>query len=255
MEQDREALLSQQISEFATAISGYGINLQIGTDFNEFLEIPSRQSLRHPINPMFDPNQSEISRSNGFWLLARDKSGEIVHTQAMKLLDLTQTNLEEYLKTQSWDLRSHGYDFDDSKTICKLTESSSKITGRITYHGELWIKGGPNGFRGGSLSILLTRLMILLAMLRWKPDFMIGLQSPMTAFKGLAAREGYTHMDQRSIQWFQRNSNVMMEDWLIWMNYSEAEFNLRIPPNYLFKLFEPMGSHNNEIREVKLKSA
>ena len=43
------------------------------------------------------------------------------------------------------------------------------------------------------LTILLTRLMILLAMLRWKPDFMIGLQSPTTAFKGLAAiREGYT---------------------------------------------------------------
>ena len=69
MAQDREALLSQQISEFATVISSYGLVLQIGTDFDEFLKCSSKQPLRHPINPIFDPNQSEISRSNGFWIL------------------------------------------------------------------------------------------------------------------------------------------------------------------------------------------
>ncbi len=255
MAQDREALLSQQISEFATVISSYGLVLQIGTDFDEFLKCSSKQPLRHPINPIFDPEQSEISRSNGFWILGHDKSGEIVHTQAMKLLDLTHTDLEGYLKMRPWDLRPFGNTIDPTTMNFNLTEASARITGRVTYHGELWIKGGPDGFRGGCLTILLTRLMILLAMLRWTPDFLIGLQSPFTAIKGLAIREGYMHMEQQSILWPQKKPANVVEDWLVWMNYTEAEFNLRLSPETLLELFEPTDWPRVKNEGIKFKTA
>ena len=47
----------------------------------------------------------------------------------------------------------------------------------------------------------------------------------------------------------------MVEDWLVWMNYSEAEFNLRLSlQRYLFELFEPteMAHVLMEFKDAKI---
>ena len=165
--------------------------------------------------------------------------GEIVCTQAMKLLDLGDSSLQEYLSEHIWEIHPYGFDPEVSDARCFLSSEARKISGVITYHGELWLKGGAQGVRGGSLAILLTRLILLESLARWNPDFMIGLQSPVTACRGLSIKEGYMRLEQRSVVWHKEKTGELLEGWLVWMSGKEANFNLRIPAKLFLDLFEP----------------
>ncbi len=246
---EQQFVLSQ-INDFTDLAESFGISVEFGTDFSFFCSIPKRQPERHFINPIFDPRYSELDASNAFWMICRNSNREIVHTQAIKLLRLNEDYLDEYFRKNIWDLRPRGYHYDPSKTTWHLTPSSEKISGLVTYHGELWMKGGPNGFRGGCLTILLTRLMLLKAIARWSPDFMFGFQSPLTTSRGLAAREGYMRIEQRSILWYQYNCKEPMEDWLVWMNREEALFNLRLPAYFFYDLFEKTRMEKAQAKQI-----
>ncbi len=215
-----------------------GLDLHVGSDFDEFRAISKEHPLKPYVNPAFDPDFVDISPLTGLWLIGTNANGEIVHTQAIKLLELTNANLAEHFRSNLTDYRTHGYDFDVDRSCCFLSPAASRISGRVSYHGELWLKGGSDGYRGGCLATILTRLMKALCLQRWSPDFMIGLQSPVTSCRGLAAREGYVHLEQRSIVWQLRDCADAMEDWLVWMSREEAAFNLRVPPEFFYNLFE-----------------
>jgi len=219
-----------------------GIHLYSGTDFQLFRELSVKQPLKPHVNAAFDPACTEISSRNGFWVMGSDDSGEVVHSQAIKLLDLSGGNLSQHFKSKLRDFRSFGYNFDYPNCQSFLTPAASQISGSVSYHGELWIKGGPDGYRGGCVATILTRLMMIMSLHRWSPDYMIGLQSPMTSCRGLATREGYMHVEQRSIIWQRTDSPIVMEDWLVWMRRDEAKFNLRVPPSAFYELFEGRNS-------------
>ena len=176
--------------------------------------------------------------------------GEVVCTQAMKLLDLQGLNLQEYLSERIWEIHPYGYDPDVSEARCFLGDDSRNINGNVTYHGELWLKGGPDGIRGGSIAVLLTRLILLESLSRWSPDFLIGLQSPMTACRGLSIKEGYMRLEQRSVVWYKETNGELLEGWLVWMTAKEADFNLRIPVSLFLEMFGP-----NELAETYLQPA
>ncbi|MEM7290248.1 MAG: hypothetical protein AAF412_07780 [Pseudomonadota bacterium] len=99
------------------------------------------------------------------------------------------------------------------------------------------MKPGRGGYRSGSLVVLLTRLLLMKAMLRWSPDYMIGLQSPITSCRGLGIREGYMRTEQRTIVWYEQNGDCI-EDWMVWMSGEDARFNLRLPCGIFYSLFK-----------------
>lgn len=237
MLQQPKPTLFHLIQEYTNSARDQGIDLEIGGDFEHFKELTKRQPERNHVNPAFDPNHCDLPEGSAYWIVGY-KGDEIVHTQAIKLLDTGGQNFEDYLARQYWDFRSYGYDLDKKRTSVILSPEAKKMSGRITYHGELWLKGGPNGIRGGSTVVLLTRLMMLHGLMHWAPDFMIGLQSPMTTCRGLAAREGYMRMEQQSLLWYQKASSEPMEDWLVWMSKEDAEFNLRLPASFFMDLLD-----------------
>ena len=171
--------------------------------------------------------------------MGTNQDGEVIHTQAIKLLDLEGGTLETHFQKRIWDFRSHGYDFDKSKTKYALSPEASRIRGRVTYHGEVWTKPGRGGYRGGSLIVLLTRLFLMKALFKWSPDFLTGLQAPITTCRGLAVREGYMRTEQRTILWYEKNSEgPPQEDWMVWMSREDARFNLRLPPELFYQMFK-----------------
>ncbi|MEM9330648.1 MAG: hypothetical protein AAGA53_04935 [Pseudomonadota bacterium] len=227
-----------QIEEYVNIIKSSGLHITTGSDFSYFTSIPKVQPARHNINPAFDPKHTNLNARNAIWMIVLNSDGEIVGTQAMQILPNRELKFGEYLGQNIWNFRSYGYDLDKSKTNLQLSENASEMEGVIAYHGELWLKGGEGGLRGGSMVIMLTRLMILVGLLKWTPDFFIGLQSPLTSCRGLATREGYMRTEQRSISWYQKKSATPMEDWLVWMSREEAEFNLRLPADFFHDMFD-----------------
>ncbi len=232
------ASVRSNIRAIRELLGDLGIKIQTGNDLGDFAKIIAKQPLRHDLSPAFDPRYSCAPHRSAYWMAGYTKDGELACTQAVKLIDLGDKNLEQYLRRRMWDLHPYGYDPDVTETHCFLSDESRNISGLITYHGELWLKGGPDGVRGGSIAVLTTRLILLESLLRWSPDFLIGLQSPMTACRGLSVRESYMRLEQRSLVWYKDGSDELLEGWLVWMTAEEADFNLRIPAELFYRMFE-----------------
>ncbi len=242
----------KRITQIANSL---GLQLQFGSDFRKFREIYKQQLLTSGIDPIFDPDISGICSANGFWMIGHNNAGEIVHTQAMRMIDLCGVTLGEHLRLHLGDYRPHYHEVNVRKSRYCLTPAASNITGRVSYHGALWLMGGPAGYRGGCLTAILTRLMLARCLMQWSPDFMIGIQSPKIACRGLSAREGYMRLEQRSILWQVDDSDIPVEEWLVWMSQDEAKFNLRVPPEVFYELYELGDEINKSPPELLRKTA
>lgn len=220
-------------------IARLGVTLQVGSDFEIFKFFVGDSDRETPLDPIFSPVASDINEVKGIWLLGRNEAGDVVQTQAMRMLDLGAGTFAGFLENKISDIRPHGYDVDIAKTRWRLSQQATQISGDVCYHGGLWIRGD---FRGGSLACLVTRYLMAKTILKLNPDYLVGLQAPFTACKGLSAREGYMRLEQRSILWQLKNREGTFEDWLVWMSREEAEFSLAVPPSEFFSMFEKQAS-------------
>ncbi|MEM9332914.1 MAG: hypothetical protein AAGA53_16455 [Pseudomonadota bacterium] len=191
-----------------------------------------------------------MAHKSVLWMAGYKEDGELVVTQAIKLVDLGTLNLQQYLERHIWEVHPFGFDPKVKETHCFLSKDCQEISGLITYHGELWLKGGPDGVRGGSLAVLVTRLLLLESLVRWSPDFLVGLQSPMTACRGLSIREGYMRLEQRSVLWYNQQNNDVLEGWIVWMSAEEAKFNLRVPAELFCDMFENNDELKNDLKNL-----
>ena len=226
--------LGEMIKECVRLISLLGVDLQAGRDFEMFKFLVSDSDKENPLDPIFDPVFSDITERKGMWLIGRNRRGEIIQTQAVRSLDLEGETFAHFLDNHIADIRPYGFNIDIKNTSWRLSPNASKIAGNVFYHGGLWI---DKEFRGSALATLVTRYLLARAVMELEPDYFVGLQSPYTSCKGLAAREGYMHLEQRSILWQLKDQSDTFEDWLVWMDREEAEFNLSIPPKNLFEMF------------------
>jgi hypothetical protein len=217
------------ISSLVKMAASKGVHLEIGTDFFAFREIQITEAKKGNVAPIFDPDFSEVSPANAFWIKGLNDHGEVVHTQAARLLDLSGVSLSDHL---GHALRDFWADRDrvnmERSRIC-LSPVTAKMTGKLCYHGELWLKSGRNNL-AGSLTATLTRMLPALASLLWEPDYFFGFLSPFAACKGLLAREGYTHLEQGSIFWHLDGEPEPTEDWLGWMSQEDLEHLMQVPP-------------------------
>ncbi len=233
-------LLARYIAGAEQIVSDLGITIEFGTDFTQFCSIPEIQPERHPVSPIFDPLETAVSASNGFWLVGYDAAREVVLTQAIKLIRIDgQSGLLDHLRRNLADYRPYGDKLDISKSKVELTPRAAGLAGDACYYGELWIK---KPYRGGSLTAVMPRLMFAVAVLKWSPQFVFGMMEPMAACKGLAAREGFMHLEQGSFQWQQYASNEPVEEWLVWTTMDDFLFNTRVPLGMLARLYPDRGT-------------
>ncbi len=226
--------LASYISGADDIVSDLGITLEIGSDFEFFCSIPSQQPDRHAISPIFDPEESHVSSANAFWLIGRNTSGEIVLTQAIKLVRVGERGLLDHLRNNLSDYRPKGDRLDIAKSQINLTERAAELSGDLCYYGELWIK---RTYRGSCLTAVMPRLMFATAISKWSPNVVFGIMEPLAACKGLAAREGFMHLEQGGLHWWDRDTSETFEEWLVWTTRDDFIFNMRVSMEMLSKLY------------------
>lgn len=234
----------QYISNIEHIAELHGMKIDVSSDFEAFREIRSAQQKRLPISPIFDRQVCDINASNGFWIKGTADNGEIVHLQAVRLETLNDKTLAEHLYQHRDIYAPPGVEVDLEQTDYAACPSSRRITGRVCYHGELWLKGGPGGYRGHGLTAALPRLALALAHMAWSPDYMFGLVHPLAACKGLAAREGYMHLEPGGILWHRKDQSEVYDEWLVWMSHHDLEHLLRFPPLDLYEQLEAKSKEN-----------
>ena len=186
---------------------------------------------------MYDAASSYVDRTNGFWIKGVDENGEIVHTQAVRMLDLCDVTLAEHLEQHRHLYASPEIKGDPTLFSFAPTPMCQKIAGRVCYHGDLWLKeGSASGFRGTGLTTILPRMAMALSLMEWSPDYIFGFMYPFMACNGLAAREGYLHMEP-SI-WHAPGESETVSEWLVWMAREDINYLMEFPPSDLYQQLE-----------------
>lgn len=213
-----------------------GVRLRTGTCFDTFASLCAAQPARGTVNPSFDPREPEGARLSGLWLAGFDRDGTLVHTQAMRRVDLSGSTLGRHLRMQGDRYRIRGYDLDMRQARISLTAQAEHLTGTVGYHGELWSLGGHAGLRGDGCLPILSRLMLMETIVQLEPTHVFGFISPTNACRGLAARLGYMHLEQRSVVYPRLDGGAPLEGWMVWMSHAEIDFNLRVEPEFFARI-------------------
>ena len=212
--------LTTQISGILRDLEEAGIRLEIGDDFATYRSYRNQQPGRSPIYPMFDVASSYIDRTNGFWICGFNTSGEVIHTQAVRLLDLTGISLATHLDTHRHKYITPDTTPDPDLTFYSGPEALQSITGKVCYQGEFWLRAsGLGGPRSQGATSLLSRVLLEIMVGAWNPSFVFALVPKPLAAKGAHLRYGYCHCEPG--RWLGPDQQVTEEDYLIWMGAND----------------------------------
>ena len=220
---------SRYIANFDREAQELGITLTVSTDFEEFINCCEATPERLPPKPLFDPSESDLTPDNSFWIKGVTSCGEIAHMQAFKLTDLQSGTITQHLSASRKLYYDESLGIDLNKSNFVVNSQTEQVTGRVCYHGELWLKPGKNGFRKKGLSIKLPRMGIMLAFATWNPDYIYSLPSIAVSLNGLISQYGYHHLLPDGIQWGLKKSDDKIYKYLAWSSHSELSEMLQHP--------------------------
>ncbi|MCK1377487.1 hypothetical protein IVB33_03305 [Bradyrhizobium sp. 24] len=203
-----------------------GIYLLIGFDFHEYVSITRATPTKGPTYPNFRPDRSPIKSGEGYWIVGVDNKNEVAIVAAARLYDLSHTNFAahlESLKAFYADPIRHAHPQD--RCAC-VAPSAKKITGKVAYHGDFWIR---RDFRGQGVSKIMTRITHCVSFTLWDPDFLCGLVARWSLEKGVVAEYGYAHQERGGSILQLAEDNIVDDDWLIWRTGEElrSQFDRR----------------------------
>ena len=180
-------LLARFVLEGDKAVRDKGIRLRLRHDFGELVYVNKQQTSKgnwFRLVNMFNPEYSDLSPENSYWISGENEQGEIIVTQAGRVYHWPDTTLEQEARLMFYAGREEGQ-------RCIVTAAdATRITGVVFYGGSVWVR--PD-FRGRQLSQLLPRLGRAYAVARWPVDWGISFVAPSLVEKGIAAGYGYKH--------------------------------------------------------------
>ncbi len=207
------------ISKATQFAESRGITLEIGCDFNFYEAVINNQPHRNFVGPRFSPDAFRSENKLGFWILGMDASGELVHTQAVRLVELEGNSLASHMEKRLTEYISDT--FDHKKLRFRAGPGSRAIKGTVCYHGEFWLKGGDDGFRGADLAAPLTCLAMVISLLKWELDYIFSIIRSTVILKGLAARAGFLHTEPGSMFLPYHNQDDEVEAWIAWVGVDD----------------------------------
>ncbi|MER9108078.1 hypothetical protein NKH95_29740 [Mesorhizobium sp. M0848] len=195
-----------------------GLQIMMGDDFEEYVGITSRLSGKSPTYPSFRPDCSDLPPGKAFWIVGRDREGKVAHVQAMRLDDLSNTNLAEHLGSlRAWFANPKLKAGPCSSCRCDAPTARS-ITGLAAYRGDLWLR---EDFRGRGLSTSIGRIAFGLAWAKWSPDFIYALVAGWSIEKGIFNRYGYLHREPHGSVLHLPAHGIDDDEWLVWLTRDE----------------------------------
>ena len=209
-----------------------GMRVVIGDDFSEYRVYRNSQTNRSAMYPMFDVASSYIDNTNGFWICGFNDADELIHTQAVRLLDLKNVSLAQHLNVHRHKYITPYTTPDLDLTFYQGPDALRAITGRVCYHGEFWLPArGLGGPRSQGVTPLLSRILFEVMHSKWEPNYTFAFVPKALAEKGAHLRYGYSHCEPG--KWIGPDQQVTEEDYLIWMSANDMTNALSQPPQSL----------------------
>lgn len=224
----------KNVSAIIKELEEAGMRVELGNDFSEYRLYRNSQVDRAPMYPMFDVASSYIDESNGFWICGFNQADELVHTQAVRLLDVSDVSLGQHLNIHRHKYITPDTTPDPDRTFYSGPGALRTITGKVCYHGEFWLPArGLGGPRSQGITPLLSRILFEIMFRSWKPNYVFALVPKQLAARGAHLRYGYNHCEPG--RWLGPDQQVTEEDYLIWMNAEDMANALDREPQSLRK--------------------
>jgi hypothetical protein len=166
-----------------------GLTLWLAT-LEELRSFNDTENPDWPLMPMFEPGKAGLPLEDAFSILGTNARGEIVATQAARVYRLSSTTLRKEAESLRLFFGSGEAPHEACCTI--KAAAANAIAGTVVYSGGGWYH--PD-FRGLDLSAILPRMSRALAYTRWESDFTVSFVDWRLVQKGVAARYGYTNLD------------------------------------------------------------
>lgn len=231
MNAERIFTMIVNVSNILNEVEAAGMRLEIGGDFAAYRRLRNTQPDRSPIYPMFDAASSYVDSTNAFWVCGYNKNQELVHTQAIRLLDLKGMSLGGHLETHKHKYITPQSTLTPDETCYTHLPALDQITGLVCYHGEFWLKGGEGGHRSQGFTALLSRVVFEIALKAWSPDYVFGFVPMALALKGIPVRYGYSHCEPGA--WIGADQEMTSEETLVWMSRTDMVQFLESSPRAL----------------------
>jgi len=180
-------LLSRFVLAADRAVRRRGITLRVRHDFEELLDLSkfyAARNLWYPLCEAINPRCVELTPQNAFWIAGENEHGEVVVTNAVRVLDWTGTNLGEQASGMWYG--------PNSAERCILTaDAAPLISGVVAWGAAAWVR---QDYRGRQLSYLTGRTHKAYACARWPIDWSFCYISVSNVSRGLASTWGHKHL-------------------------------------------------------------
>lgn len=207
-----------------------GIDITIGTDFDEFKSYVEAARPDHPLGDPFDPDLHNMNNpGDACWIVGRDQDGEIMHLHALRVLPTGPHSAATYFRQNFKGFSPSECDVDFDRSKFRACPAVKRMRGRVAYSGEVWIGGKPGIYRGTGLISHLMRFAMLTAMRRLGADYMMGFVARPVAMKGTTLRFGYMHVDPLALRWYLKGQNEPLEGMLVYMGEEDMRYIMDLP--------------------------
>jgi len=204
----------------------YGIEMELGYDFDLYREVLSFARPEQPLGAPFNPDVHELTPDNALWMIGRKANGEIVHTQALRMLDMSGETIADYFTRRFRDFPPPLPNIDLPRSRFRAGPCAKRGRGRVCYNGDFWIKPGDETLRGQGVSTVLGRYAFYQAMQHWDPDHMVGFMVKQVACKGFPQRLGWMNTQPGALRWFLEGSDTPIEAFMTFMSRDDLHYIL-----------------------------
>ncbi len=204
------------------------MHIEVSDDMAAYARLIATERPEQPLGAPFDPALQDLDGGKAYFISGRNPQGELVHTQALRLLDLGDGSVADYLRRNFHDFPPPGVPIDLANSAYNAGPGARRMKGRVVYHGEIWIKDNP-AWRGRGVIDHLSRFALLTASMHWQPDYVFGFIARGKARKGLTERLCYMHYDPYALAWSLEGRNQPITGNLAWMANDDIRYMMDVP--------------------------
>ncbi|MER8701193.1 hypothetical protein [Mesorhizobium sp. M1273] len=218
--------ISRFLQPYDDDAANKGIKISIGFDFHKYVSITRVTPTKSPTYPNFRPDCSPIKAGEGFWIVGVDHSDDVVLLDAARLYDLSNSNFADHLESLKAFyadpmIQAHPHD----SCTC-AAPSAKKITGRVSYLGDLWVR---KDYRGQGVPRIAAGIAFGVSFALWAPDFLCGLVARWSLDKGVVAQYEMPHHEPGGSILRLVEEKIVDEDWLVWLTGDELRSRIDSP--------------------------
>ncbi len=180
----------------AEAAAARGVFLEL-SDFQELQAINAANMVNwRPLHTSFRIDTGGVLERPGFVVVGRDRAGQVVCTQAGKLMDWSQSNLKREAESLRCFYSDPSIQAASGETCVVTAPNAEDITGSVVFLGAVWYH--PS-MRGRQLARIVPRIGRVLSLSRWNVDSVCGVIADANNVRDFDKRLGYSEVTRHVI--------------------------------------------------------